>query len=78
MFVQGEKIVCVSPGRDLNLVKDEIYTVVEATSDVVGDPSVMLLEVMPPEPFHNYLANRFRKVTPADMKKLEKVELIES
>jgi len=78
MFVQGEEIVCVSPGRDLGLKKNKIYTVVEATSDSVGDPSVMLLEAIPPEPFHNYLAERFRKITPADMKKLEKLELIES
>lgn len=44
-FLQGDKVVCVSPGRDIGLIKDNIYTVVESTVDVQNEPAVMLLEV---------------------------------
>lgn len=77
-FSQGDKVVCVSPGRDIGLIKNNIYTVVESTVDIQNEPAVMLLEVMPPEPFHNYLSYRFRKALPADLEKVKEVEQIEA
>lgn len=77
-FSQGDKVVCVSPGRDIGLIKDNIYTVVESTVDVQNEPAVMLFEVMPPEPFHNYLSYRFRKALPTDLEKVKEVEQIEA
>lgn len=62
-FNSGDKVICINPGRDIGLVKDEIYTVVESTVDGQNEPAVMLYEAMPPEPFHNYLAYRFRKAS---------------
>lgn len=76
-FVMGDKVVCVSPGRDIGLIKDNIYTVVESTVDVQNEPAVMLLEVMPPEPFHNYLSYRFRKALPSEVEQIKETETLE-
>ena len=48
MFKAGERVVCVSPGHSIGLVKDKIYTVVENTVDVQNEAAVMLLEAIPP------------------------------
>jgi hypothetical protein len=68
-FKAGEKVVCVSPGYGIGLLKGKIYTVVESDLDVQGEKCVMLLEAIPPEPFHNYLSYRFRKTKPEDEEK---------
>ena len=77
MFRTGDKVVCISPGRDLGLEKDAIYTVIEETKDSQGSSAVMLLEIEAPFPFYNFLAHRFRKALPADLKKIEKQETVE-
>ena len=67
-FKTGEKVICVDPGRDLGLEKGKIYTIADVTTDSQGSAALMLFEVMPPEPFHNYLAHRFKKPTPEQIK----------
>jgi len=74
-FKSGDKVVCISPGIDIGLIKDEIYTVVEATVDVQEEPCLMLLEAIPPDFYHNYLAYRFRKALPSELQKIEKENL---
>ena len=71
-FKAGEQVVCVKPGHSIGLVKDKIYTIIESTVDCQNEPALMLLEAIPPEPFHNYLAYRFRKLIPSDLEELEK------
>lgn len=72
MFNRGSNVVCVHEGRDINLVNNNIYTVVESALDSQGEECVMLLEVEPPEPFLNYLSWRFRKATTVEALELEK------
>lgn len=76
-FKSGDRVICINPGRDIGLVQDGIYTVVESTVDGQNEPAVMLYEVMPPEPFHNYLAFRFRKALDVEIKEntLQEVNL---
>ena len=77
-FKAGERVVCVSPGYSIGLVKDKTYTVVESTVDCDNEAAVMLLEVIPPDPFHNYLAYRFRKLKPEEAEVIEELETIEA
>jgi hypothetical protein len=76
-FKAGEQVVCVHPGHSIGLVKDKIYTVVENAVDVQNEAAVMLLEVAPPEPYHNYLSYRFRKMNDADVEQIEELETVE-
>lgn len=69
-FKQGDKIVCVRPGEaSLGLVKDKVYTCFNAFTSNMEENVVEVLEAMPPEPYHGYLAHRFRKALPADLEK---------
>lgn len=74
-FKSGDEVVCISPGINIGLKKDKIYTVVEATVDVQGEPCLMLLEAIPPDFYHNYLAYRFRKALPSELQKIKKEKL---
>lgn len=75
-FKQGQSVVCIKPGKNLGLVRDGVYTVIEETTDASGNSAVMLLELDPPEPYYNYLAWRFAEVKPSKVK--DRVEEIEA
>lgn len=74
-FKSGDKLVCVRPGEaSLGLVKDKVYTCFNAFTSKMEEDVVEVLETMPPEPYHGYLAHRFRKALPNEVKELEKTE----
>lgn len=77
-FKQGDKIVCVRPGEpSLGLSKDKVYTCFNAFTSSIEENVVEVLEAMPPEPYHGYLAHRFRKALPSELQKIEKEETVE-
>lgn len=67
-FKTNDKVVCIRPGVDINLVKDKVYTVLLTFTDAMGSPAVELDEVRPPYPHLGYMASRFRKTIDKDLK----------
>jgi len=76
MIKIGDKIVCKDPGRDINLMKNKVYTAALLFKDNQGSPTVELEEVRAPYPFIGFLLERFRKALPEDLKQLETKEKI--
>lgn len=77
-FKQGDKLVCVKAGEpSLGLIKNKIYTCFNAFISGLGENVVEVLEAMPPEPYHGYLAMRFRLALPTDLEKIKELETIE-
>lgn len=78
-FKQGDKLVCVKAGDpSLGLIEDKIYTCFSAFTTPLEENAVEVLESMPPQPYHGYLAWRFRKAVPSDLERIEKVETIKN
>ena len=72
IFKPGDKVVCIRPGDPTNgLKKDKIYTVFNTMQDASGADAIEVLEAMPPEPLHGYLAFRFRKAVDTDLPKVK-------
>lgn len=76
-FTISEEVICKHPGRDLGLVKDNIYTIYFISKDSQGEFALELMELDAPEPFKGFLAWRFEKIIPSQKEKIKVTQTIE-